>query len=168
MRPLCPYAPPGNNTGTGCHFLLEEIIPTQGSNPHLLHCRWWACREATEPPGKPKLIYWILKNSIETFKVKEKKWQVCKERGRDSSTFFALGTLRSSLMIWRYTWMFQAFFINGGTTAVRDSQYHNYSCMLCFYSEHEVESLIYYSFKKMNIKWDVNSQISAAIRILVH
>jgi len=40
MRPLCPYAPPGNNTGMGCHFLLEEIIPTQGSNPHLLHCRW--------------------------------------------------------------------------------------------------------------------------------
>jgi len=23
----------------GCHFLLQGIIPTQGSNPHLLHCR---------------------------------------------------------------------------------------------------------------------------------
>ena len=29
----------GNNTGVGCHFLLQGIFPTQGSNPHLLHCR---------------------------------------------------------------------------------------------------------------------------------
>ena len=27
-------------TGVGCHFLLHRIFPTQGSNPHLLHCRW--------------------------------------------------------------------------------------------------------------------------------
>ena len=24
----------------GCHFLLQGIFPTQGSNPGLLHCRW--------------------------------------------------------------------------------------------------------------------------------
>ena len=30
---------PGKNTGVGCHFLLQEIFPTQGSNPGLLHCR---------------------------------------------------------------------------------------------------------------------------------
>ena len=32
----------GKNTGAGCHFLLEEIFPTQGWNPCLLcllHCR---------------------------------------------------------------------------------------------------------------------------------
>ena len=23
----------------GCHFLLQGIFPTQGSNPHLLHCQ---------------------------------------------------------------------------------------------------------------------------------
>ena len=23
----------------GCHFLLQEAFPTQGSNPGLLHCR---------------------------------------------------------------------------------------------------------------------------------
>ena len=27
------------NTGVGCHFLLQGIFPTQGSNPSLLHCR---------------------------------------------------------------------------------------------------------------------------------
>ena len=31
--------PPGNNTGVGCHFLLQGIFLTQGSNPGLLHCR---------------------------------------------------------------------------------------------------------------------------------
>ena len=30
---------PGKNTGVGCHVLLQGIFPTQGSNPHLLHCR---------------------------------------------------------------------------------------------------------------------------------
>ena len=29
---------PSKNTGVGCHFLLQEIFPTQGSNSHLLHC----------------------------------------------------------------------------------------------------------------------------------
>ena len=27
-------------TGVGCHFLLQGIFPTQGSNLGLLHCRW--------------------------------------------------------------------------------------------------------------------------------
>ena len=31
---------PGQNTGLACHFLLQKIYPTQGLNPHLLHCRW--------------------------------------------------------------------------------------------------------------------------------
>ena len=35
----CPWDFPGKNTGVGCHFLLQEIFPTQGLNPGLLHCR---------------------------------------------------------------------------------------------------------------------------------
>ena len=27
------------NTGVGCHFLLQELFPTQGLNPGLPHCR---------------------------------------------------------------------------------------------------------------------------------
>ena len=30
----------GKNTGVGCHVLLQQIFPTQGLNPGLLHCRW--------------------------------------------------------------------------------------------------------------------------------
>ena len=29
----------GKSTGVGCHFLLQGIFPTQGSNPDLLHWR---------------------------------------------------------------------------------------------------------------------------------
>ena len=31
---------PGKNTGVGGLSLLQGILPTQGSNLHLLHCRW--------------------------------------------------------------------------------------------------------------------------------
>ena len=30
----------GKNTGVGCHFLLQGIFLTQGSNPGIPHCRW--------------------------------------------------------------------------------------------------------------------------------
>ena len=30
---------PGESTGVGCHFLLQGIFPTQGSNLGLPHCR---------------------------------------------------------------------------------------------------------------------------------
>ena len=38
-RLLCPWDFPGNSTGVDCHFLLQGIFPTQGSNPGLPHCR---------------------------------------------------------------------------------------------------------------------------------
>ena len=38
-RVLCPWVSPGNNTGVGCHALLQGSFPTQGSNPGLLYCK---------------------------------------------------------------------------------------------------------------------------------
>ena len=32
---------PGKNTGMGCHFPLQGIFSTRGSNPHLLHLLHW-------------------------------------------------------------------------------------------------------------------------------
>ena len=34
-----PWKFPGKSTGVGCHFLLQGIFSTQGSNPGLLLCR---------------------------------------------------------------------------------------------------------------------------------
>ena len=39
---------PGKNTRVGCHFLLQRIFPTSGSNPRLLH---W--QEDSLPLGFP-------------------------------------------------------------------------------------------------------------------
>ena len=38
---ICPQDFPGENTGVGCHFLLQRIFPTQGSNPSLLRLLSW-------------------------------------------------------------------------------------------------------------------------------
>ena len=40
-RFLCPWNFPGKNIGVVCHFLLQEIFPSQESNPHLLHRLHW-------------------------------------------------------------------------------------------------------------------------------
>ena len=36
----CPWDFPGKNTGMGCHFHLQGIFLSQGTNQCLLHCRW--------------------------------------------------------------------------------------------------------------------------------
>ena len=36
-----PWNFPGKNTAVGCHFLLQVIFQTQGSNPSLLHLLPW-------------------------------------------------------------------------------------------------------------------------------
>ena len=52
-RLLCPRDCPGKNTGVGCHFLLQGLCPTLGSNLGLPH---WQVDSvvSTEPPGKPR------------------------------------------------------------------------------------------------------------------
>ena len=40
-RLLCPWDSPGKNAGVGCHFLLQGIVPAQGSNPRPLHLLHW-------------------------------------------------------------------------------------------------------------------------------
>ena len=49
---------PGKNTGVGCHFLLQGIFPTQGSNPHLLCLLTWQVGSfPPAPPGKQVHVY---------------------------------------------------------------------------------------------------------------
>ena len=53
-RLLCPWDSPDKNTGVGCHFLLQDILPSHGWNQSLLHCQvdsyGWAIREAGSRP----------------------------------------------------------------------------------------------------------------------
>ena len=43
---------PGKNTGVGCQFLLQGIVPTQGSNPALPHC-WQTLYRLSHFPEYP-------------------------------------------------------------------------------------------------------------------
>ena len=43
---------PGKNTGVSCQALLQGILPTQGLNLGLSHCRWILL--PSDPQGKPK------------------------------------------------------------------------------------------------------------------
>ena len=51
---LCPWDSPGKNTGVGCHSLLQGNFPTQGLNPHLLHCRQILYRLSYQ--GNPSIL----------------------------------------------------------------------------------------------------------------
>ena len=50
-RLLCLWGSPGKNTGVGCHFLLQGIFLTQGSNLSLL------CLIHHRRPAKPSGVY---------------------------------------------------------------------------------------------------------------
>ena len=61
-RLLCPLDSPDKNTGGGCHFLIQGIFPTQGSNPHLLcllhwqatlFCHQWHLGKPNQLPHQP-------------------------------------------------------------------------------------------------------------------
>ena len=48
---------PGQNTGVGSLSLLQEIFPTQGSNPGLKHCRQILYQLSHK--GSPRMLEWV-------------------------------------------------------------------------------------------------------------
>ena len=92
----CPWDFPGNNTGVGCHFLLQGIFPTQGSNPGLTQCRQMLLPSESPRNAKDKTtqnIKWGLSfhptpswpslvSTEKTLKVSRKLLQSIKTSGR--------------------------------------------------------------------------------------
>ena len=56
-RLLCPWDSPGKNTGMSSYSLLQEIFPTQGMNPSLLHCRQILYHLSHH--GSPNQTFWF-------------------------------------------------------------------------------------------------------------
>ena len=52
-----PWNSPGQNTGVGSCFLLQDIFPTQGSNPGLPHCR--RILHQLSHKGSPRILQWV-------------------------------------------------------------------------------------------------------------
>ena len=56
---LCPWDSPGKKSGMGCHFFLQRIFLTQGSNPSLLcFLQWQADSLPLAPPKKSNNKCW--------------------------------------------------------------------------------------------------------------
>ena len=53
-RLLCPWGSPGQNTGVGS--LFQGIVPTQGLNPGLPHCRW--ILHQLSHKASPRILQW--------------------------------------------------------------------------------------------------------------
>ena len=63
---------PGQNTGVGRLSLLQEIFPTQGSNPGLPHCRRILYHLSRK--GSPRVLEWVghLCQNTQTIEAKSK------------------------------------------------------------------------------------------------
>ena len=60
LRPHGLYSPwnfLGQNTGVGSRSLLQGILPTQGSNPGLPHCRGILYQLSHK--GSPRILEWV-------------------------------------------------------------------------------------------------------------
>ena len=97
---LRPRDFPGKRTGVGCHFLLQGIFPTQGSNPGLPHCG--------------QILYQLShKGPVVT--------RECRRNSRKTTWFPPLGKMRplpataSSKIkkIWRREWQSTSVFLPG-------------------------------------------------------
>ena len=52
-----PWNSQGQNNGVDSCSLLQEIFPTQGSNPSLPHCRWILYQLSHK--GSPRILEWV-------------------------------------------------------------------------------------------------------------
>ena len=67
-RLLCPWDFPSKDTGVDCHFLLQGIFPTQGSNPGLPHC--WRILYQLSHRGIPNtVVCWLTFLGVILFKL---------------------------------------------------------------------------------------------------
>ena len=53
----CPWNSPGQNTGLGSVSLFQGTVPTQRSNPGLLHCRRILYQLSHK--GSPRILEWV-------------------------------------------------------------------------------------------------------------
>ena len=61
LQPQGPYSPwnsPGQNPAAGSLSLLLAIVPTQGSNPGIPHCRWILYQLSHK--RSPRTLEWVV------------------------------------------------------------------------------------------------------------
>ena len=105
-RLLRPWDFPGNSPGVGCHFLLQGIFPTQGSNPGLRHCRQMLYRlshQGSSVIRRPTLNWKVRKNLLRT----GNSWGLIDESKLDWWIFWAEGTVSTKVIGHKTTLVFK-------------------------------------------------------------
>ena len=71
---LCsPWNSSGQYTGVGSLSLLQEIFPTQRSNPGLPHCKWILYQLSHK--GSPRILEWVSQSLLQCiFPTQELNW----------------------------------------------------------------------------------------------
>ena len=60
---------PSKHTRVGCHAFLQEIFPTQGLNPGLLHCRWILYCLSYQGSTRSLEFYLVFRSCIKFFEM---------------------------------------------------------------------------------------------------
>ena len=97
-----PWNLPGKNTGVGCHFLLQGIFLTQGSNRSLLSPALAGRFCTTAPPGNPHTWHTVryMQNSeptANTLMIIQLPWDILLAAKFASGHFFSDEILMPSL-----------------------------------------------------------------------
>ena len=105
---LCLGDFPGKNTGMGCHFLPQGIIPIQGSNPHLLPLLHW--REDSLPLVSLRRLQFSVVVILSDWREQRKprKMGILKMIIADTYWTLRLGVVISTLR-WFYHFFFTTF-----------------------------------------------------------
>ena len=108
-RLLRPWDFLGKSTGVGCHFLLQGIFPTQGSNPGLPHCRQMLyCLSHQDLPrpgikhctGSPVLTHSTTKKVLNNFRYHFFRYHFYFDKCRDRAGKCLLGELQHIKLVY--------------------------------------------------------------------
>ena len=82
---------PGQTTGVGSRSLLQGIVPTQGLNPGLPHCRWILWQLSHQ--GSPRILEWV------TYSFSSRSFQPRNQTGVSciAGGFFTIWAIREAL-----------------------------------------------------------------------
>ena len=95
---LCPWNPLGKNTEGGCHALLQEIFPTQGSNLDLPHCTQILYHLSHQ--GSPRYSLTYTNNAAAAAKSLQSCPTLCDPRDSSPPGFPIPGILQARTLEW--------------------------------------------------------------------
>ena len=102
-RLLCLWDFPDKHDGVGCHFLLQRIFPTHGSNPHLLH--WQIDSFSSEAVNVTSFGKSVFKDTIK-LRI-SRSWFKAGSKSKDGCPFKRREEDKEEKVMWRPIWKYR-------------------------------------------------------------